>query len=261
MQNAPLHLHATGFELHAGLHTAASVIERHTHDTPTLCSVRYGRFTEYYPGKAVDCDARTLKLTPAGEPHWNRFAPVDTFGVRVDVDPRGFADTPAIARLLEERVFLDAAAFGPISAQLLRELERPDELSALALEGLLLELLARMARLRWGGEVLPGYVRRAQELVTAQFRTPLSVEDVARAVGVPAAHLARAFRRAYGCTVAQRVRQLRLEAADRDLVSTSKSIASVALDAGFYDQSHFSNAYRRYFGSTPAARRRLARTH
>jgi AraC family transcriptional regulator len=252
-----LTLSVPGFEVQAGVHAATSVLARHTHDSPTICSVQYGRFTEYYPGKAFDCDARTLKITPAGEPHWNRFAAVDTFGLRIDVDARTFEDVPAVAGLLDERVFFAADAFALLTAQLVRELSRPDELSAVAAEGLLLELVARMARMNEErAPRTPAYVRRAHELVSDQFRTPLTVAAIARSVGVSAAQLARAFRQEYACTIAQKIRQLRVEYAAGALLGTDTPLVDIALSSGFYDQSHFSNAFRRHFGVTPSAYRR-----
>jgi AraC family transcriptional regulator len=245
-----------GFEVLGGVHAATSVLARHTHETPTICSVQYGRFTEYYPGKAFDCDARTLKITPAGEPHWNRFAAVDTFGLRIDVDRGTFGELPAIAGMLDERVFFEADAFALLTAQLVRELSRPDDLSPLAIEGLLLELLAQMARLKADRTPrVPRYVRAAHDLVAAQFRTRVTVEGIARTVGVPAPQLARAFRREYTCTIAQKIRQLRVEYAASALAATDAPLAEIALRAGFYDQSHFSNAFRRHFGVTPSTYR------
>lgn len=245
--------------MHAGVHAAASVLERHTHDAATICSVQYGRFTEYYVGKAVDCDHRTLKVTPAGEPHWNRFAAVDTFGLRIDVDNAAFAGMPAVSRLLDSRAFFDGGAYALIARQLIHEMTRPDEVADLAIEALLLELVARMSRLHPRARATPEWLRRAHEMVSDLFRTPLTVEQVARAVDVSPTRLARAYRERYGTTIAQRVRALRLESAEQELVSGSAGLAEIALRAGFYDQSHFTTAYRRHFGITPAQRRRQAR--
>jgi transcriptional regulator GlxA family with amidase domain len=46
-------------------------------------------------------------------------------------------------------------------------------------------------------------------------------------------------------------------AAARELATTSKPLSLVALDAGFYDQSHFSNVFRRQLAMTPGEYRRV----
>jgi AraC family transcriptional regulator len=68
--------------------------------------------------------------------------------------------------------------------------------------------------------------------------------------------LARAYRRAYGCTVGERVRSLRLDYAARRLLDGGRPLSDVALDAGFYDQSHFTRAFQRQFRMTPLQYRR-----
>lgn len=254
-------LHVPGFDIVAGVHPAASVLSRHTHDSPTICAVQSGRFTEYYAGKAVDCEAGIVKVTPAGEPHWNRFAAVDTYGVRIDVDMARFDTRQSIARLLDERLFFPAGAFAGLTRELLAEIARPDAVSSVAAEGLLLEFLARMARLS-GARSTPRqrWLTHADALVRDMYRSSLTVADVADTVGVHPSTLARAYRQEFGCTIARRIRQLRLDHAASALTTTTTPLSEIALQAGFYDQSHFSNAFRRHFGTSPGLYRRLRTT-
>jgi AraC family transcriptional regulator len=247
-------LNVPGFDVISGVHEPASVLDRHTHELPSICCVKYGSFTEYYPGKAVDCDARTLKITPAGEPHWNRFDGVSTYGLRIDVDAQRFADVPEIARMLHGRLFMAAAAFEMLTRQLVVELLRGDAVSRIAAEGLLLELLAKMASVT-GETGRPRWLTEADDILHEHAANPPSMAVLAQLVGVSPTRLARSFRSEFGCTVAQRVRQLRLDSAALELVTSVEPIARVATRAGFYDQSHFSNAFRRHFGITPAAYR------
>lgn len=55
------------------------------------------------------------------------------------------------------------------------------------------------------------------------------------------------------------VRGLRLEWAARELVQSEAPLARVASGAGFADQSHFTRFFKRQFGITPNAYRRLKR--
>jgi AraC family transcriptional regulator len=248
-----------GFDIVTGVHPPASVLARHTHDRPTICAVRSGSFTEYYAGKAVECDERTVKLTPAGEPHWNRFAAVETQGVRIDVDSTRFHDRPSVMRMLDERVFFPSGAFTGLADAVARELSRNDAASPVAVEALLLDLVARMARLvDVRPTVLPRWLDRADALIHESFRTRLTVAGIAGEVGVHATTLTRAYRRRYQCTIATRIRQLRLDWAARELAASETRLSDVALQAGFYDQSHFSNEFRRQFGVSPGRFRREA---
>ena len=245
-----------GFVLHRGMHRQGSELPRHTHDDPTLCYVLRGRFTEYTTGSAVDCATDSLKLMPAGETHWNRFAAPETRGLRVDVDHSRFVESSAIHRMLDERLFLRGARARELVLRLLTELDAADEAASLAVEGLLLELLATLARESRPRSALAPWLLRADEIVHDLYATRIALGDVARAVGVTPATLARGYRAAFQMSVGERVRRLRIEAAARELLATEEPLAAIAARAGFYDQSHFTHVFRRYLGITPATYRR-----
>jgi AraC family transcriptional regulator len=78
-------------------------------------------------------------------------------------------------------------------------------------------------------------------------------------VGVHPVTLARGFRRAYGCSVGAYLRRLRVARAAQRLAETDDALAEIALEAGFADQSHFSNLFRRETGVSPSAFRRSVR--
>lgn len=254
-------LSVPGFSVYRGMHPQGAELPKHSHADPTLCYVLRGRFTEYVAGKAVDCMSDSLKVTPAGETHWNRFAAHETHGLRIDVDRGRFADSRSITRLLDERVHVSGACAGGIVNRLLAELDAGDESAAVAIEGLLLELLAALARdaVPASGAAVQPWLREADEIIRDLYASQIALSGVARAVGVAPATLARSYRSAFRLTVGERIRQLRMERAVRDLLESEEPLSYVALRAGFYDQSHFTNLFRRRFGVTPAQYRLSAR--
>jgi AraC family transcriptional regulator len=153
---------------------------------------------------------------------------------------------------------LRSRSLATLAQQVHRELHLRDGASALAIEGLLLELLGQAARegdSAAGGEQ-PAWLRRATDFIHENAAERLRLSSVAEAAGVHPAHLAKTFRRHYHCTVGEYVRRLRLERAARELAGSAKSLVEIAVDAGFYDQSHFTNAFRLHTGTTPARYRR-----
>lgn len=256
----PPRLEVPGFTITAGVHGPGEVLPRHRHDGATICCVLRGRFTEYSAGHAADCTAGTVKLMPAGEPHWNRFAPCDTRGVMVEVDQHRFEGRPAVLAALSARRHDRYRGTPEFVRELLREAARADEPALLAIEGLLLELLAHFAREAPGrrGD-RPAWLGRAEEVLRTRFAEPLSVAGVAAVAGVHPVTLARAWRREHGRSVGESLRRMRLESAAAELADTDAPIAEVAVRAGFYDQSHFTNSFRRYLRVTPAEYRRARR--
>jgi AraC family transcriptional regulator len=255
-------LQVPGFTLVLGLHPPGSALPRHEHDVPTICYVLRGGFIEHSTGEAVECPPATLKVMPAGEPHWNRFGHLETRGVRIDVDRERFQDVPAIFRALDERHRESGGRAGELARRLVAEFASGDEAGEVAVEGLALELVAELARAREGGRerIAPPWLAAAEELIGDRFRERLSVTEIARSVDVHPATLSRAYRRRFGCTVGERIRRLRVEHAARELLETSEPLSEVALRAGFYDQSHFTNLFRQVIGLTPGVyRARLGR--
>jgi AraC family transcriptional regulator len=100
---------------------------------------------------------------------------------------------------------------------------------------------------------------RAREYLSAHFRESIGLSDVARAAGVHPVHLAQIFRRRYGQTVGECVREMRIEFATRALGDHEQSIGEIALSAGFADHSHFARTFKACTGATPSEYRRSLR--
>jgi AraC family transcriptional regulator len=93
-----------------------------------------------------------------------------------------------------------------------------------------------------------------------RFTENISFDEVAAAVGMHPVHLAREFRRHFGCAPGEYIRRLRVEFACRRLASTDTPLIEVALSAGFADQSHFTRTFRRQMRMTPGEFRRRFRS-
>jgi AraC family transcriptional regulator len=257
----PRQVQVPGFVLTAGHHPGGSVLPRHSHADPTICYVLYGGFVEASGGWEADCAPGTLKLMPAGETHSNRFGRDETRGLRIDVDRSRFADFPVIHRALDERRQVRGGAEGRIAQRLAGELQTADEAGVVAVEGLVLELVAALVRAPRlvGPRRVPHWLAHAQEVVQARYLAPPSVGEIAGQVGVHPATLARAWREQFGCSIGERIRQLRVEHAATLLRTSTEPLSIIAAAAGFYDQSHLTNLFRQHFGVTPGRYRAAIR--
>jgi AraC family transcriptional regulator len=136
-----------------------------------------------------------------------------------------------------------------------RELCAPDQVSNLAIEGLSLELIAAIFRSSKSNnkstESPPRWLREAHSLIRSRFNESLKLSDISRVVGVHPVTLVREFRRYYHCTIGEMLRRERIEFACREIVKPGAQLSDVATAAGFYDQSHFSKAFKRITGLSP----------
>lgn len=95
-------------------------------------------------------------------------------------------------------------------------------------------------------------IERATTYLEEHVHEELSRETVARAVGVSPSHFSRLIREKKGRTFTDLLNQYRVEHAGKLLVRSSKTLAQIASEAGFCDQSYFSKVFRRYKGLSPA---------
>lgn len=242
-----------GFHSTETSHPPRFRIPEHFHDLASLYLVLQGSLTEFYGHKTRECKAPNVVFTPPGEKHSNLF---DDRGGRcflLEIPP-AFVDRLTLAGVkLEQSLHSEGGMLAWLAMKLYREFERPDAVSLLAVEGLMLEALSELGR--WsekGDATAPVWLRQARDLLSDRFRESLTLDEIAGSVGVHPAHLARSFRRSYRCTVGEYQRQLRIEYASRQLAETRTSMCNIALAAGFADQAHFSRTFRNHTGMTPA---------
>jgi AraC family transcriptional regulator len=254
-------IEAGGFTVTEGIHRHGSRLPWHDHATPTVCFVLRGKFSEMWRGGSIACTSSTLKFTPAGERHWDRFDRGDVRGLLIEADDRQVAAIRPYSAVLEERESFQGGPLSTIGWRIHQEMQRPDSAAPLAVEGLLLELVASASRLQEGAPERgrPRWLEEARERIHDELPLRPALSGLAEAVGVHPVTLARAFRQAYGCTVGEYIRHLRIERAAHQLAGTERPLAEIALAAGFSDQSHFSNLFRHYIGLSPSKFREVAK--
>ncbi len=108
------------------------------------------------------------------------------------------------------------------------------------------------------GHPLPrqGVVAAALALMRDNLEDPLSIPQVAAALGITVRRLEAQFRADADATPQRAYRRLRLAAAHRLVEHTGLSVREVALRCGYDDPSAMTRAFREEFGTTPRALRR-----
>lgn len=99
--------------------------------------------------------------------------------------------------------------------------------------------------------------RRVLEMIDATLDARLTIEVLAREVGLSPAHFARAFKETLGRAPHQYLLALRLERARRLIETSQQSLSEIAQRTGFADQAHLTRLFKRAFGTTPGALSRI----
>jgi AraC family transcriptional regulator len=236
---------------------AGLVLPPHLHERVSFAIILEGGFDVLFGRKSYPCPPATVFTEPLGEKHSNRLGPGGAHVLVLQPD-HGQVDLFQPCRSIFDQVsHFQHQGIAGISWRLAHELRAPDTASALALQGLGFEMLAMAARVNTPPPSLPpAWLVRAADLIHSLFLEELSVEAIAREVGVHPVHLARVFRKHYRQSIGAFVRRLRLDWAAAQLATTDDGIACIAASAGFSDQSHFTRAFKRYVGIAPGRYRR-----
>jgi AraC family transcriptional regulator len=219
-----------------------------------------GGYTETCGGKVWTCTPRALFLRPRGEPHADRFGEAGgrVFGIELGA---GWPERLGPGRRTLERPAAFEEPCTALARKLHREFRVDDPFMPLIVEALVLEILGEACRTAApAGEAgAPYWLRQARDILHDSFAQPPGLSALAEEVGIHPLHLARVFRRQYGCSVGEYVRRLRVEYACRRLAFPGLSLVEIALEAGFCDQSQFCRTFKRHVGITPSQFRREAR--
>ncbi|MCX7431789.1 MAG: AraC family transcriptional regulator [Planctomycetia bacterium] len=91
----------------------------------------------------------------------------------------------------------------------------------------------------------------ALKYVIAHYPRPIACADLAERAGLSVSQLQREFRRLFNISPGDYILYTRLTMARRQLEQTNEPIGRIASDCGFYDQAHFTRAFRRHAGLPP----------
>ena len=91
--------------------------------------------------------------------------------------------------------------------------------------------------------------------ISQNYSDRITNDDLAKACGLSVRAFERQFQAAYNVSPHDYIRQLRVRMSCSALVFSRKSLAQVATEYGFADQSHFAKEFRRFMEETPRAYR------
>jgi len=92
--------------------------------------------------------------------------------------------------------------------------------------------------------------------IEEHYADRISMTEMAARVDLSATHFNRRFQQLLRMTPTQYLRTVRVQAARRLLTESSHSLADIAAEVGFTDQSHFTKRFREVTGITPREYRR-----
>jgi AraC family transcriptional regulator len=227
----------------------------HQHDEASMNIVVAGEFLERIGRDERTYSRGTASFCPAATTHSQKFGAT---GVRqIIFKPHdSWLDYLADCKArLDEAPHSYSTTFRDLGDRLLEEMRQDDGFSAVACEGIMLEIVAAFGRRKTAAAantMPPIWLRTAREFMLENAFVSLSMAQIARAAGRHEIHLAREFRRFFGTSVGAYLRRLRTEQAERLLLRPQLSISEIAQSCGFASHSHLCREFKAQFGVTPS---------
>lgn len=238
---------------------------RHFHDGYAIGVIEEGALGFEYLGENLVAVPGNVNLAVPGETH-NGFAISDQGWryrmfylppVLLERAAAEVADKPVRPPFFRQGVIEDSYLAGEIRS-LHMALESPGT-SLLEAESRLVETLAYMVLRHAEDKLTIGFkntahtaVERAVDYLEAHYDENPSLESLSRIAGLSRFHFLRVFRKHMGLPPHAYLTQVRIRRA-QELLCEGRSIADVALDTGFTDQSHLNRHFKRVVGVTPGA--------
>lgn len=247
------------FTIREILYAGGIVLPKHSHPHAYITFVIEGAFREHYRGRSILCRTGMIRFLPAGEVHENEIQ-ARSRCLHVSGDPSAFEQLRQQPAVPTRPAEISGLTTTWLANRLYAEFSRQDTASAMAIEGLVLEILAEIARSEAADTKLlaPHWLKQATEIVESRFLERLTLTEIAAEVGVHYVHLSRQFHKYNRCTVGELIRRRRVQYASHLLAHSQTPLAEIALVCGFSDQSHLSFLFKRYMGLSPSKFRSLA---
>ena len=250
-----------GFYLTETAYAPKSKVPRHAHRHACFCLVLQGAYTELYRGKAIECRPSHLIFRPAEEVHADHFGDLSVRCFIIEVEAEWLARLHERLIRMDEPASFEGRSLAWLAMRLRHESRQAEDFTSVTVEGLMLELIAEIARrsVKISERKRPRWLNQAKDILQESFTERMTLAEIAEAVGVHPVYLAGTFRQHYHCSIGEYVRRLRIEFASRELSRTNAPLAHIALAAGFAHQAHFSRTFKRLTGLTPAQYRSVTR--
>lgn len=161
--------------------------------------------------------------------------------------------------------FFDDPVIRALANVMIPALDTPERVNALFLDHIGCAFVAHLSKTYGQAAPIAGQgcrrlarwqVRRATEMIDENLGNDLRLADLAEACGVSVSHFSHAFRESMAMPPHRWLLRRRVERAKALMLTPRLSLAEIALQCGFSDQSHFTRAFRRFVGVTPSSWRR-----
>jgi AraC-like DNA-binding protein/quercetin dioxygenase-like cupin family protein len=237
------------------------LLPAHAHPNAYCCLLLSGAALEEVEGNQIELKDSSFSVRLPGATHSVRFGSKPASAVIIEMDPGLVEQFRGEDCLPLPGVWKAPAAACVAAARIAYEIAANSLGARLIVEGLALQLIGLAIRdlpLEEGPRP-PRWLRLAHDQMMEDPQGIRTISELAERAGVHPTHFSSSFRKWYRVSPTEFARRLRIEAAIELIKTTDLALTEIATRAGYYDQSHFTNEFKKRCGITPGGYRRALR--
>ena len=250
-----LHKHArSGIILSELKHECAVRLPTHTHELAFFNLLLDGHYSETFGRSTAVLMPLSTIFHPSGITHYDEISQTGIRIFSVELHDEWLERLRECGVAPHSSIGLPGSELSRLAVRMYREYLNRDCCSPLVIEGLVLEMLALVARPeRLPERHPPAWLSKVEDLLRDGFQANLTINEIAAQIGVHPARLSRVFREFHHQAIGDYVHRLRVQFACQQLGDPAVALSAIAMESGFADQSHFTRVYKQCTGITPGA--------
>ncbi len=225
-------------------------VDWHYHENPYFTFLLQGNIREGNKKEVYDCSAGTLLYHHWEDAHYNIKPDLFTRGFHIEITENWFEKFHLPKDLAEGSHNIKNPVIILLMYQIFKESKLSDNLFELNINQILLNLFGRLSNVKKSPEKKPVWVNEIDEILHESFTEKLTLTELSQHLNIHPMHLSRDFQKYFQCNLGEYIRKLKVEKSLK-ILNDFESLAEVALECGFSDQSHFIRCFKENVGITP----------
>ncbi|TRX62024.1 helix-turn-helix transcriptional regulator [Fulvivirga sp. M361] len=245
----------SGFTLSRTDHSQNMNVPKHEHEHPYISLLLHGLYHEKSIVSEHDIETGSTLFRPKGFEHKNRIGSCNSFCFNIEIE-KELPDKKHYSKLS------DYIQFEKHNLEILKihygfRNDFSDELLTIMVE----ENLHLLFQQQYAQNTLSRtvWVNKIKKEVRLNPEKKYSIDEVSDSLCLHPNYFVRKFKSKTGCTFGEFLLRQRISRGIDLMLHSSKPLTEIAVESGFYDQSHFIRHFKHFFGTTPSRYREIVK--
>lgn len=233
-------------------------VDWHYHENAYFTFILEGNVIEGNKKEIYNCAPGSLLFHNWEEPHYNIKPPGFTRGFHVEVEKEWFDGIDLAGDEVQGSINIGTPDIKLLMYKIFREAKIEDADTDISIQTLLMEAFSKLYR---SNEMRlhkkPKWVTDVDAILHDQLFHKMTLAYLCGLLGIHPVHLSRDFSKYFNCNLGEYIRKLKVEKALSLMAQQKHSLAEIAYECGFSDQSHFIRCFKEVNGLNPSAHQKL----